>query len=573
MVSHPVARLLDEQPLDSAVIDAAHLGDIRGAFGTVRWRQLWPARTWRRRLAVLATVMGPGLLALLADNDAGGIATYAQAGQDQGTRLLWVLLPLGAVLFLNQEMAARLGAVSGVGHARLITERFGRLWGAFSVGDLLLLNVLTLVTEFIGVRIAAEHVGIAPGAAVCVAAAVLIGATLSGGFQRWERVMYLLVAVDVALVPMLLLAHPAVTAPAAGRLGTAGLQPMLVLVVALVGTTISPWQLFFQQSAVVDKRITPRWLNYARLDTALGTLFWLGGAAAVMVLSATAAGGGGGLPGHAGDAGVVLAETGSRLGAVAGDLLALLLLDGALLGAAVLAMATSYAVGDVTGTRHSLHRTPRQAPVFYAVATAVVAAAAGVVLLPGVPLGFTTVFVQVLTGLLTPSATLFLLLLCNDAAVLGPWSNPRWLNAVVSAAIAGLLALSGMLVMTALFPRAPSVAVGLGLGGAAAGGLAWVGVSGALRRRRLAGALWTDAASTPRLRVLRLSEVVVLPRRARVAPPPADDRAFWRTPPLDELRRPTWSAGRLAAMVALRAYMVAGVLLLAGRAVATALGH
>jgi len=568
-----VASVLDEQPTESAVIDAAHLGDIRGAFGTVRWRQLWPARTWRRRLAVMATVMGPGLLALLADNDAGGIATYAQAGHDQGTRLLWVLLPLGVVLFLNQEMAARLGAVSGVGHARLITERFGRLWGAFSVGDLLLLNLLTLVTEFIGVRIAAEHVGIAPAPAVGVAAAVLIGATLSGGFQRWERVMYLLVAVDVALVPVLLLAQPGAAAGAGGvRPGAAGMQHTVLLVVALAGTTISPWQLFFQQSAVVDKRITPRWLGYARLDTALGTLLWLGGAAAVMALSAAA--GGGPSPGHVGDVGVVLDQTGSRLGAVAGDLLALFLLDGAVLGAAALAMATSYAVGDVTGARHSLHRTPRQAPLFYAVSTAAVAAAACVVLLPGARLGFTTVFVQVLTGLLAPSATLFLLLLCNDTAVLGPWSNPRWLNALVSTAIAGLLVLSAMLVLTALFPHAPSVRTGIGLGGAAAAFLAWVGLSGMVRRRRAARrGLWTDPAATPRLSVLRRRDVVVLPRRGRAVPPLDDERAFWRTPPLDELRRPVWSAGRLAGLVALRAYMVAGVLLLAGRALATALGH
>lgn len=567
-----MAEQLDAQILDSAVVDDAHLGDIRGAFGTLRWRQLWPARTRRRRLAVLATVMGPGLVALIADNDAGGVATYAQAGHDQGTRLLWVLLPLGAVLFLNQEMAARLGAVSGVGHARLIVERFGRLWGAFSLGDLLLLNLLTLVTEFIGVRIAAEHVGVAPGAAVCVAAAVLIGATLSGGFQRWERVMSLLVAVDVVLLPLLLLAHPAALAGSSGGSGrVAGVQPTVLLVLALVGTTISPWQLFFQQSAVVDKRITPRWMAYARVDTALGTLLWLAGAATVMALSAAA--GSGTPPVHAGDAGVVLAQVGSRLGAVAGDLMAVLLLDGALLGAAALAMATSYAIGDVTGARHSLHRTPRQAPLFYTVATVVVAVAAGVVLVPGVPLGFTTVFVQVLAGLLTPSATLFLLLLCNDTAVLGPWSNSRRLNAVVSTAIAGLLVLSGMLVVAALFPRAPSLLVGAVLGAAAAVVLAWVALGGAVRRRRLRRGLWTDPAATVRLRLVRLSEVVVLPRRGRTASPLADERAFWRTPPLAELRRPVWSSGRLAGMVALRAYMVAGVLLLAGRAVATALGH
>jgi Mn2+/Fe2+ NRAMP family transporter len=566
-----VAHQLDEQPLDSAVIDAAHLGDIRGAFGTLRWRQLWPARTLRRRLLVLATVMGPGVLALIADNDAGGVATYAQAGQEQGMSLLWVLLPLGAVLFLNQEMAARLGAVSGVGHARLIFERFGRLWGAFSLGDLLLLNVLTLVTEFIGVRVAAEEIGISPHVAVGAAALVLIAATLSGGFQRWERVMYMLVAVDIAVLPLLLFAHPTAGTDGIGGSGhVAGLQSTVLLVVALMGTTVAPWQLFFQQSAVVDKRITPRWMGYARLDTAVGTVLMLAGAAAVMAVSAAAFQG---VPhsGHAGDMGAVLDAVSARLGGGIGAVLALLLLDGALLGAAAVAMATSYAIGDVTGARHSLHRTPRQAPLFYIVATLVVAATAGVVLVPGLPLGFTTVFVQVLAGLLLPSATVFMLLLCNDTAVLGPWSNGRLLNALVSTMVAALLALSAMLVVTALFPRAPAVTVGAVLGGLALLGLLVVAVVDTLHRRRRRG-LWTETAATPRLSLLRDTEVVLMPRRGRAVAPLADDRAFWRTPPLSELRRPVWTTGRWVGMTALRAYLLLSVVLLCVRAVAMALG-
>jgi Mn2+/Fe2+ NRAMP family transporter len=568
-----VPHQLDEQPLDSAVIDDAHLGDIRGAFGTVRWRQLWLPRTGRRRLRVLATVMGPGVLALVADNDAGGVATYAQAGQEQGTRLLWLLIPLGAVLFLNQEMAARLGTVTGVGHARLIFERFGRLWGAFSLGDLLLLNVLTLVTEFIGVRIAAEHVGIPARPAVAVAALLLIAATLGGGFQRWERVMYMLVALDVALVPLLLFAHPAAVAGGGATMQMPEVQPTVLLIVALMGTTVAPWQLFFQQSAVVDKRITPRWMSYARLDTAVGTVLMLGGAAAVMVVSAAASGGGPGTVRAEFDMGGVLNGVGAHAGPVFGNLLAVLLFDGALLGAAAVAMATSYAIGDVSGARHSLHRTPRQAPVFYLVSTLVIAATAGVVLLPGVPLGFTTAAVQVLAGLLLPSATVFMLLLCNDTAVLGPWANGRWLNATVATMLAALLALSGMLVVTALYPRAPAVTVGAVLSGVAAAGLLAVGVSGALRRRRSARLLLTDPAATPHLALLRPSHVVVIPPRGRDLAPLEDERSFWRTPPLTELRRPVWSTGRLVGMLALRAYLVVSVLLLAGRAVATALGH
>jgi len=567
-----VANQPDAEILDSAVIDEAHLGDIHGAFGSLRWRQLWPVRTPRRRLLALATVMGPGVLALIADNDAGGVATYAAGGRYRGTGLLWVLVPLGVVLFLNQEMAARLGVVSGVGHARLIFERFGRLWGAFSLGDLLLLNVLTLVTEFIGVRIAAAHVGIPPEVAVGAAAAVLISATLFGGFRRWERTMYVLVAVNVLLVPLLLLIPhtsgqgplPHAAAPWAGG----GFRSGVLLIVALLGTTVAPWQLFFQQSAVVDKRITPRWMGYARFDTLVGTLLMLAGAAAVMLVTASAfsagRGGQGGLQ-------EVLATVSSRLGASVGDVFALLLFDGALLGAAALSMATSYAIGDVTGARHSLHRSPREAPVFYAVTTLVVVATAGVVLLPGLPLGRTTALVQVLAGVLLPSSTVFLLLLCNDTAVLGPWSNAPWLNALAATSVAGLLGLSAMLVVTTLFPAAPPVTAAVVIGALMSVGLLTVGIAGLLRRRRVRR-LRTDSATTPNLAVVPPSAVAMRGRRGSGPAPLADDRAFWRTPPLEELRRPVWSMGRLVGMVALRAYVLLCAVLLMVR-LATRMWH
>src|SRR6202521_6463676 len=151
----------DSHPaLTSAVLDEAHVGDIHGAFGTIRLGDQAPRRTWRRRLLTLAAIIGPGLIVMVGDNDAGGVATYSRAGQTYGTSLLWVLLLLIPVLIVNQEMVVRLGAVTGVGHARLINERFGRGWGWFSVGDLFLLNFLTLVTEFIGITLAADYFGV-----------------------------------------------------------------------------------------------------------------------------------------------------------------------------------------------------------------------------------------------------------------------------------------------------------------------------------------------------------------------------------------------------------------------------
>jgi NRAMP (natural resistance-associated macrophage protein)-like metal ion transporter len=238
-------------------------------------------------LGTLAALMGPGLIVMVADNDAGGVSVYAQAGQDYGLRLLWPLLLLAPVLFVNQEMVARLGAVTGAGHARLIFERFGRRWGWFALGDLLLLNVLTVVTELIGVRLACDYFGISRFVCVPLAAAALILLTVTGSFRRWERAMYLLVAVNLVGIPLVFLNH---------RGGTASLQPashvlgggFVLFAVALVGTTVAPWQFFFHQSNVVDKRITARWLAYERLDTLAGTALFAFGAVAVLAVCAFA---------------------------------------------------------------------------------------------------------------------------------------------------------------------------------------------------------------------------------------------------------------------------------------------
>src|SRR5437879_10670441 len=168
----------------SAVIDEAHVGDIHGAFGTIRLSDVAPRRTWRRRILTLAASIGPGLIVMVGDNDAGGVSTYAQAGQDYGYSLLWTLVLLVPVLIVNQEMVARLGAVTGVGYARLITERFGRSWGWYSVGNLFLLNFLTISTEFMGGRLGAAYCGFNRYIVVRRAANHLISIPLRGTFRR-----------------------------------------------------------------------------------------------------------------------------------------------------------------------------------------------------------------------------------------------------------------------------------------------------------------------------------------------------------------------------------------------------
>src|SRR5246500_4160778 len=199
--SAPVAPA-PEPARERFVLDSAHVGDIEGAFGTIRQHDEGH-RGLRSRLLALLAIIGPGLIVMVGDNDAGGVATYSQAGQDFGTSLLWVLLLLIPVLVVNQEMVVRLGAVTGVGHPRLINERFGRFWGWFSVGDLFLLNFLTIVTEFIGVSLALQYFGVSAYISVPVTGVILIAITASGSFARWERAMFVFIAVSVVQIPML----------------------------------------------------------------------------------------------------------------------------------------------------------------------------------------------------------------------------------------------------------------------------------------------------------------------------------------------------------------------------------
>src|ERR1700677_654420 len=192
----------------TAVLDSKHVGDIEGAFGRISVGDTDHSRTLKTRLLTLLAIVGPGIIVMVGDNDAGGVSTYAQAGQNYGTSLLWILLLLVPVLIVNQEMVIRLGAVTGVGHARLINERFGRFWGWFSVGDLFILNFLTIVTEFIGVSLALGYFGVSKYIAVPLAAAALIGITSTGSFRSWERFMYVFVVANFLVIPLLVLAHP-----------------------------------------------------------------------------------------------------------------------------------------------------------------------------------------------------------------------------------------------------------------------------------------------------------------------------------------------------------------------------
>ncbi|MGD0604227.1 MAG: NRAMP family divalent metal transporter [Streptosporangiaceae bacterium] len=533
----------------SAVLDEAHLGDIEGALGRIRVDDVQRSGV-RRRLVTFLAIMGPGLIVMVGDNDAGGVSTYAQSGQNYGYSLLWVLLLLIPVLLVNQEMVVRLGAVTGVGHARLIIERFGKFWGAFSVGDLFLLNFLTITTEFIGVSLALRYFGVSPYVSVPVAAVLLVAITASGSFRRWERALFLFIAVSLVLVPLALLSGPHYGS-IASHFVVPGVQggvnsTAVLLIIAIVGTTVAPWQLFFQQSNVIDKRITPRFIGYERADTTVGSFVVIGGAAAIEVVAVYAVRGTH-LAGQFTDAlGTARALEGHSY--VFGALFAIVLLDASIIGASAVTLSTSYAFGDVFNMKHSLHRKFKEAKGFYATYTAQVVLAAGIVLIPGAPLGLITTSVQALAGVLLPSASVFLLLLCNDPEVLGPWVNARWLNVVAGFIISVLLLLSGVLMVGTLFPSLNSAQVAIGLAVTFAVGAA---VATAVIRLRRSGSRRAGSPRTP---------------TARSAASQAG-RASWRMPPLALLKPVVWAPATRLAMLVLRGYLVVSVLLLIVKAV------
>jgi NRAMP (natural resistance-associated macrophage protein)-like metal ion transporter len=525
----------------TAVLDEAHLGDITGAFGRIGQHDVAGRRSWGARLLTLLAILGPGIIVMVGDNDAGGVATYAQAGQNYGLTLLWTLPLLIPVLVVNQEMVVRLGAVSRVGHARLIAERFGRFWAWFSVGDLFVLNFATIVTEFIGVSLALGFFGVSEYVSVPIAAAGLVMITASGSFRRWERFMFVFIVANFLAVPLAIYAHPRAGAVFSHFVtpGVSGgfTSTSVLLIIAIVGTTVAPWQLFFQQSNIVDKRITPRWINYERVDTLLGSFITVI-AASLLMITAAYAFRGTPLFGHFSNAAGVARGLDRYLGHATGTLFALILLNASIIGAASVTLATSYAFGDMFGIRHSLHRRMRDAKTFYLSFATIVAAAAGLVLIPHAPLGLITVAVQALAGILLPSATVFLLLLCNDRAVLGPWVNRPWLNGVATVIVSVLLVLSLILMTTTVFPHVDVTALFLGLGTALVVVLAVAGVVYALGLRR-----------RPPSTVQR------------------ERRETWMMPPSTLLERPEPSRARTVTLYVMYGYLAISVIMLGVKAV------
>ena len=525
-----------------AVLDDAHVGDIHGAFGSIGANDHAPRLTLWSKIKTLLAILGPGLIVMVGDNDAGAFGTYTQAGQNYGTTLLWTLLLLVPVLFVNQEMVLRLGTVTGVGHARLIFERFGKFWGAFSVIDLFVLNALTIVTEFIGISLGLEYLGVSKLWGIAAAAIVIIGAASTGNFRRFERFAMILILGSLLVVPIIFMIHPPIGQIAHDFFTPAmpvnsKLSEVMLLIIAIVGTTIAPWQLFFQQSYVIDKRITPRFMTYERIDLWIGIVIVVVGAVAMMAFTAQIFNG---KPefGNFADAGAVAAGMEKYYGHLPGTLFAIALIDASIIGACAVSLSTAYALGDVLSMKHSLHRKVGDAKGFYAVYCGLIAVAAALVLTPGAPLGLLTNLVQTLAGVLLPSATVFLLLLCNDKAVLGPWVNSKISNYMAGAIVAVLVMLSIILTASVLFPGITDTQImgilGTGVGAAI---LSAVGVKVYEKSRGITA----------------VAEVIH----------DKSMRSTWRMPPVSELAPAQISLLNRLWMIVLRAYLVvaAGMLI------------
>lgn len=522
-----------------AVLDDAHIGDIRGALGTIAHGDTAARRNFWHRLRTLLAILGPGLIVMVGDNDAGAFSTYAQAGQNYGTTLLWTLALLIPVLYVNQEMVLRLGAVTGVGHARLILERFGKFWGAFSAIDLFILNALTLVTEFIGISLALNYLGVPKVPGVIASAGLIMLAVSTGDFRRFERFSLILVFASMLLIPVLVMVHPPIAQigkdllipglPADGKL-----SDVMLLIIGIVGTTVAPWQLFFQQSYVIDKRVTPRFIRYERVDLWLGIVLVIVGAVAIIAIASAIFAN---RPefGNFQDAGAVAAALAQYHSPMAGMMFAIALIDASLIGASAVSLSTAYAVADVLSLKHSLHRKPTDAKAFYAIYALLIAAAAALVLIPGVPLGLLTNAVQTLAGVLLPSASVFLLLLCNDKEVLGPWINKRFTNIVTGAIVSVLVTLSIILTAAVMWPDiSGSTITAILIGGC------------------IAGLVIVAATQLP-------GQDKRHDRVANKGAMQGSDAANWRMPPLSQLKPLTMSLSNKVWLGVLRVYLVVAV--------------
>ncbi len=408
---------------------------------------------WRRVakfLRIFAMVAGPGIIVMVADNDAGGITTYAVTGAQTGYSLIWFMILLGPVAYFVQEMTVRLGAVTKRGHAEAIFHSFGSFWGWFSLLDLVLTDWMTMITEFIGMTAAMSIFGIPPLVTVLGCWAIMGFMVLQGRYWTWEKLALFFCVVNLIYIPAAFLVNPSVNDVLHGlvpQVPAGGVtNEFLFLLMAAIGTTIAPWMVFFQQSTVVDKGMKEKDILWGRLDTAVGSLLTV--VVAVFIIVVTGKLLFGTNVESAAEAATRIMPTNRLLG----TLMAIGLFDAGLLGAVCISLASSWAFGEVFGWAHSLNHKIKEAPWFYAYYFFDLVLAGTVTLLPGAPLVLITLFVQVAATTLLPAALVFLILLLNNEELMGKYKNTRFQNIVNWGIVIALIAISTGYVLTIIFP-------------------------------------------------------------------------------------------------------------------------
>ena len=420
-------------------------------------RRVRAARAGHRKLRLLWLLVGPGILVMLGENDGPSMVSYATTGAAYGIGFFvpFILLTF-AMAYVVQEMTVRLGAATHRGHAELIFQRFGPFWGWFSMADLVVGNLLTLVTEFIAIQAGALYFGVPPALSVAAGLLLVVGALALRRYATWERVLMALAAFNLLFVPAAILARPSGAAllhavatwgPLPGGITTG----FVTLILANIGATVTPWMLFFQQSAVVDKGLTRADIAEGRADTAAGAL--VAAVAAIATVAAAA-------PLHAAHIDVSHLVNGADfatalrpyIGGVGASLFALGMIEAGLVAAMTISASSSYALAETLAVRHSLNLDFAHGWLFYAAAIVSTVFAAAVVLIPGAPLLAMTLSVNVIATLLMAPALLLLLLLVNDHEIMGGLANTWRANVAGTAIIVGIALVGTIFGVVTVFP-------------------------------------------------------------------------------------------------------------------------
>jgi len=405
----------------------------------------------RKRLLAYLAILGPGMITANAGNDAGGIATYASVGADHGYRLLWILIPITISLGIVQEMCARMGAVTGKGLADLIRERFGVRWTALVMLALLIANGGVTVSEFVGIAAATELFGVPRFVSVPIAAVAVWWLVVKGTYKRVERVFLLMSLVFLGYIVSAFLARPewGVIAHEMVRPRFSFEAAYLFTLVALVGTTISPYMQVFVQSSVVDKGVSAENYRSTRVDVWSGTIF--SDLIAFFIIVSTAAT----LSKHgvhvntAADAAQALRPL---AGPYAERLFAVGLFGASMLAAGVLPLATAYSISEALGFEKGVSRSFREAPIFLGIFTFLVAVGAAIAVIPGLPLIRVLLVTQVINGLLLPVILIAILRLVNNHELMGAYVNGPIYNLAAWLTTLLVSLLSVLFILSTLFP-------------------------------------------------------------------------------------------------------------------------